>query len=222
MNTMTKNLYVTLDTETFGGAAKPKGIYHLGGFIHDREGNVLAAFNYVIAEHFDEINKDSYAKKNFYKYMEMVSSGEATMIATEIDAIEMVNNLLNYFDVRYLMAFNTGFDYVKTMCAALMDGREFIDIQLMAMQILGKRKSYIDFCKANNLRSRSGKCAAVTAESFYAFISDNPAYAEEHTALEDAKIEMQIFVRCVKAHKPYTKNCHQFDYKGKWGLLTRI
>ena len=37
-----KNIYCTLDTETFGGAAFPKGIYHLAGIIHDRQGNILA------------------------------------------------------------------------------------------------------------------------------------------------------------------------------------
>lgn len=217
-----KNLYVTLDTETFGGAAAPKGIYHLGGQIHDRMGNVFASFNYLIAEYFSEINKDEYAKKNFERYLRMVANGEATMIATEAEAVAAVDTLLNFFNVRYVMAFNTGFDYCKTACRDLLEGREFIDIQLMAMQILGKRKSYIDFCLENNLRSRSGKCIASTAESFFAFISQNPSYKEEHTALEDAKIELQIFVRCVKAHKPYTKNCHQYDYEGKWGLYTRI
>ena len=44
-----KKMYCTLDTETFGGAANPKGIYNLGGRIHDREGNVVASFNYLIS-----------------------------------------------------------------------------------------------------------------------------------------------------------------------------
>ena len=46
-----KNVYCVLDTETYGGAAFPKGIYHLAGIIHDRQGNVYGCFNYLIAEH---------------------------------------------------------------------------------------------------------------------------------------------------------------------------
>ena len=74
-----KNIYCTLDTETFGGASNPKGIYHLAGIIHDRQGNILATFNYLIAEHYEEIEKDDYAKKNFFKYLEMIQNGIVTL-----------------------------------------------------------------------------------------------------------------------------------------------
>lgn len=214
-----RNLYVTLDTETFGGATNPKGVYHVGGQIHDRNGEVYASFNYLIAEHFCEIDKDEYAKKNFHRYLSMVADGEATMIATEADAIHAIDTLLNYFGVKYVMAFNSGFDYCKTCCRELLEGRQFIDIWLMAVQILGKRKSYLDFCHKHNFKSKSGKSVATNAEAFFAFISKNPFYHEEHTALEDAKIERQIFAACVKAHKPYTKNCHFYDFDKKWELF---
>ena len=36
---------------------------------------------------------------------------------------------------------------------------------------------------------------------------------EEHTALKDAEIEMEIFLACLKMHKKYTKNVHQWDCK---------
>ena len=55
-----KTRYCTLDTETFGGAANPKGVYHLAGLIHERDGKVLASFNYLIAEHYEEIAKEEH------------------------------------------------------------------------------------------------------------------------------------------------------------------
>ena len=112
-----KNIYSTLDTETFGGAVHPKGIYHLGGIIHYRNGEVLGTYNILIAEHYHEIEKDSYAKKNFYKYEEMVASGQVTMVATERDAIELVKRLFDFYGVTHCMAFNTGFDF--TMAAVI-------------------------------------------------------------------------------------------------------
>lgn len=208
-----KNIYCTLDTETFGGAANPKGIYHVAGFIHDRKGTVIAPFNYLIAEHFDEINKDEYAKKNFYRYLEMVANGEITVIDTEAHAIEMIDALCDLYEVRYMMAYNSVFDFTKTACARLVEDREFIDIYLMALQTITHIKKYAKFCRENGLRSSSGKSVATTAESVFAYITNNVDYKEEHTALEDSKIEMQIFLACVATHKKYTKNMHQWDCK---------
>lgn len=206
-----KNIYCTLDTETFGGAVNPKGVYHLAGIIHDNKGNIFASFNYLIAEHFDEILKDDYAKKNFPKYLEMIKNGNVTMIATEEEAVKAVDEICNFYKVRYMLAFNSGFDYVKTICRALVKKREFIDIWLVATQTLTKVKRYSDFCHTHNFKSSTGKTVATNAESFYAYLTNNAEYKEEHTAMEDSKIEMEIFLACLKTHKKYTKNMHCFD-----------
>lgn len=210
-----KNIYCTLDTETFGGASKPKGIYHLAGIVHDRNGQKLATFNYLIAEHYEEINKDEYAKKNFPKYLEMVADGHITMIDTEEHAVSMVDALCDYYAVKYMMAFNTGFDFCKTACAKLIEDREFIDIYLMALQTITHIKRYATFCRKHGLRSKGGKrqSVATSAEAVYAYITNNAEYQEEHTAMEDSKIEMEIFLACLATHKHFTKNTHQWDCK---------
>ena len=112
---MRKNIYCTLDTETVGGASCPQGVYHLAGIIHDRQGNILDSFNYVIEECYKYVNTDNYAKKNFYKYAEMIKNGEVELVKTEFEAIELVNDLLLEYDVKYLMAYNSGFDFEKTV-----------------------------------------------------------------------------------------------------------
>ena len=208
-----KNIYCTLDNETFGGASNPKGIYHVAGFIHDRNGVVIAPFNYLIAEYFDEINKDEYAKKNFHRYLSMVANGEITVIDTEAHAIEMIDALCNLYNVKYMMAYNSAFDFTKTACAKLIENREFIDIYLMTLQTITHVKKYAKFCRDNGFRSTSGKSVATSAESVFAYLTNNIEYKEEHTALEDSKIEMQIFLACLATHKKYTKNMHQFDCK---------
>lgn len=208
---MTKNIYCTLDTETFGGASAPQGIYHLAGIIHDRAGNIFASFNYLISEHYEEIERDSYAKKNFWKYLEMIRDGVVTMIPTEDMAVSMVDALCDFYGVRYMMAYNTGFDFCKTKCRSLIEDREFIDIYLMTVQTITHVKKYATFCRENGFRSSSGKSVATSAESVYAYLTNNTEYKEEHTAFEDSKIEMQIFLACIATHKRYTKNVHQWD-----------
>lgn len=210
---MKKIVYCTLDTETVGGAACPTGTYNLSGWIHYGNGEVLATFNYLVAEHFDEIRYDDYAKKNFHLYQKMIDNGEITVIDTEEMALNAIKGVCNHYGVKYVMAYNSSFDFEKTICRELVKEIEFIDIYLMALQSITHLKKYAKFCRENGFRSSSKRSVATTAESVYAFITGNPNYEEEHTALEDSKIEMQIFLACKKMHKKFTKNCHAWNCK---------
>lgn len=210
---MEKIYYSTLDNETFGGAASPKGSYHLGGIIHDGKGKIVCGFNYLIAENYEQINKDEYAKENFERYEEMRANGSATMIDTEEHAVEMVEQLFKFYNVKYVMAYNSAFDLIKTKCAKLIEKREFIDLWLMALETIVQYKSYAKFCHDNNFQSRNKRSCATTAEAVYAFLTNNPKYNEEHTAFEDSKIELFIFMACRRTHKKYTRNIHCMDAK---------
>ena len=110
-----KTIYATIDTETVGGATTPTGAYNYGLTIHDREGTIYASQNFLVAEHYDEIKNDDYAKKNFHLYEERLQSGELTAVATEEEAYSIIYNLCNFYDVKYVMAYNSGFDFVKTI-----------------------------------------------------------------------------------------------------------
>lgn len=219
---MRKNIYCTLDTETVGGAASPTGMYNLGATIHDKDANILATVSLLVMEHFDEIREDDYAKKNFPIYVERLEKGEMSAVATEAEAVEIIRNLCHFYNVKYVMAYNSGFDFCKTSCRTLLDDFEFIDLYLMALQTIIQQKKYVDFCRNNNLKSKSGKGCATTAESVFAFITNNPNYIEEHTALSDALIEMAIFSKCYSLHKKFTKNCHCWDYKDKFWLFPKF
>ena len=152
----------------------------------------------------------------------MIYKGLITTVATEKEAVQMVNTLCDFYNVKYMMAYNSAFDFTKTECRTLIEEREFIDIYLMTLQTITHIKKYAKFCRENGLVSRSGKSVATTAESVFAYLTNNADYSEEHTALEDSKIEMQIFLACIATHKRYTKNMHQYDCKygkcfPKWG-----
>lgn len=210
---MRKNIYCTLDTETVGGASNPDGMYNLGCVIHDKQGNILATTSMIVMEHYDKIRNDDYAKKNFPIYEERLYKGQMSAVATEKEAVEIIRNLCKMYDVKYVMAYNSAFDFTKTICRELLTDFDFIDIYLMALQTITHLKKYAKFCRENQLYSKSKKTLSTSAESVYAFITDNADYVEEHTALSDALIEMEIFKRCDAMHKKYTKNCHQFNCK---------
>lgn len=208
-----KIVYCILDTETVGGASHPTGFYHLAGKIATYDGTLNIPFNIIVLEKFAEINMDSYAKKNIHLYEKMIENGVVTAVPTEEDAVALVESLCTLYNVKYMMAYNTGFDFVKTKCRELIKNREFIDVYLMALQTVTHLKKYASFCRENGLCSSSKKSVATSAESVYAFITGNADYKEEHTAFEDSKIEEQIFLYCRNMHKKFTKNMHAWDCK---------
>ena len=106
-----KNIYCTLDTETVGGASAPTGMYNLGCTIHDRQGKIFATCSLLVMEHYDEIREDDYAKKNFHLYESRLASGEISAVATEEEALSVVRNLCHFYGVKYVMAYNSGFDF---------------------------------------------------------------------------------------------------------------
>jgi hypothetical protein len=203
-------IYATIDTETVGGATTPTGAYNYGLTIHTKYGEILATQNFLVAEHYEEIKNDDYAKKNFDLYNQYITEGKISVVATEDEAISLIRNICNFYNVKYIMAFNSGFDMVKTKCRELLDEFEFIDIWLMAVQTLTHRKNYKKFCDTFEMKNKKGTCLT-NAQTMYAYITNNPDYEEEHTALADSLIEMEIFVECLKTHKKFTKNTHCWD-----------
>lgn len=221
MSKFTKKVYCTLDTETLGGATNPMNAYQLSGIIHDRIGGPIASYNYIVAEKYDQIRDDDYHKTHFDDYEHMVKTGTATMVATLEDAVNAVCALCDYYNVDTVMAFNASFDLIKGVAAPLLEGRDFIDLWLMACETLATRKDYSDFCHKHGLQSRSLKSCASSAEAFYRYITNDPYFEERHTAFADAMIEMEIFLACLRTHKKFTKNevwynAKGFKYVPKW------
>lgn len=206
-----KNIYCTLDTETIGGASNPRGVYNIGVVIHDKDGNRLCTTSLLIMEFFDQIRNDNYGKKNFSLYEERLYNGTMSAVATEEEAISIIRNLCHFYNVKYVMAYNSGFDFMKTACCELLADFEFIDLYLMALQTITHQKGYSRFCHENNFITRSGKSCSTSVEAIYSFITNNPDFEEEHTALSDALNEMEIFVKCYSLHKRFTKNCHMWE-----------
>ena len=152
---MKKTIYCTLDTETVGGISNPTGMYNLGCVIHDNQGNIFATTSMLVMEHYDKIKNDGYAKKNFPIYEERLCKGEMSAVATEAEAIAIVRNLCKFYGVKYVMAYNSVFDFTKTICRELLEDFEFIDIYLMALQTVTHLKKYAKFCRENKKYSKS-------------------------------------------------------------------
>lgn len=62
------------------------------------------------------------------------------------------------------------------------------------------RATYIKFAKTNGLQSEKGNLQT-SAEACYKYLKNKLDFVEEHTGLEDVKIEVEIMAKCFATHK---------------------
>ena len=110
-----KNYYLTIDTETANSLENPL-VYDIGGCIHDKKGNVLEKFSFVIYEIFygmrDIMNTAYYAEK-IPRYKEDIKQGKRKVVKFST-AKNHIKNLCKKYNVRAIIAHNAKFDYKST------------------------------------------------------------------------------------------------------------
>lgn len=71
------------------------------------------------------------------------------------------------------------------------------DLWGMSCEYLLNNDEYKRMCIEENWKTASGKYFVTTAETAYRFVTGNIDFDEEHTALDDATIESELFARIV-------------------------
>lgn len=109
----------------------------------------------------------------------------------------LVRDIVEY-NVKEIWAYNCGFD--KGMMVRLFDddifdklGVVWLDIWSAIVMTKCLTKKYVRFCKSNGFITDKGNCKT-SAEIVYAYLTNNPKFVEEHTGLEDCKIEYKILL----------------------------
>lgn len=207
-----KHYYLMLDTETANSLEDPL-CYDIGGAIIDRKGNIYEQFSFVVYEVFclDRalFNTAYYAEKR-PNYEMQISTGQRKIVSIWT-ARRAVKDLCEKWNVKAIIAHNARFDYssttksmryiTKSKCRFFLPyGIPIWDTMKMADDTICKQKSYQNWCKANGFCQKNGRVRR-TAEILYKYISGNIDFEEDHTGLEDCKIEAQIFAHCMRQHK---------------------
>lgn len=105
-------------------------------------------------------------------------------------------------DIHHAYAYNSSFDekvfawccdWFK--CINPLDTVAVHDIRGHVHRAIAFTKEYQAFCDTHNLYTESGNYST-TAEAVYRFITNNPDFDEEHTALADSEIELEILCYC--------------------------
>lgn len=108
------------------------------------------------------------------------------------------------YNIQHAFAYNSEFDErVFTFncewfkCINPLETVQIHDIRGYVHKKIAFSSEYQQFCEENNLFTESGNYST-TAEDVYRYLIDNMNFDEEHTALADSIIELEILSTCIE------------------------
>ena len=220
-----RHYVLVLDTETANTISQEDGkldmssvlMYDCGWAVVDTRGNIYATASYVNQDIFiyeRELMKSAYYANKIKQYAEDIRNGKRILTNTYTIRQKMLEHI-DLYRIKEVVAHNATFDYRALNLILrwttkskyrywLPKGVEIWDSARMARQVILKMPTYKKFCEKHNLLTKTGRLP-YTAEALYAYITKNPDYKEEHTALEDVLIEAEILHYCYRQKKKMIK-----------------
>lgn len=204
----------TLDTECVG----------LQGHVYDiawantanKKGDIVLEKNYLVQEVFTNPKKMMgafYASKLFTHYAPMLERGEITM-RPWLEIIEELRQDMREHGTKILSAYNAGFDLrvIQQTHESLghdglaldLDGIDILDIWQFACETKLSQATYKKLARELGWVTPK-KNIKTGAEFAFRFTSGDWAFIEDHTALSDTLIEVEILAACFATKKkiPY-------------------
>ena len=196
---------LVLDTETLG-LFNPS-VYDLGYLIYDMtDERTIVARDYITREIYDNTKAMQtayyYNKKPIYE--QRLTDGYCKKIAWR-DICRILKRDINKYKPDGIYAYNSRFDTrsIAKTCEVFgvknpaPDGIRDIWKGLTDPHIT-QTEDYINFCKKNGFMTKHKKPRPqAKAETVYRFLTNQTDYQEQHTALEDSKIELEILLKAL-------------------------
>lgn len=202
------------DTETANMVNCPLP-YDSGYLIIDLDTwEILVERSYVIAEIYldKELMSSAYYAKKLPIYEQDLKSGKREMKRLLTVRKQLKEDMKNY-DCNIVCAYNLGFDKraFNNDCRYITNSRvrwffpygvEYVDIWHMACSSFLRSKWFIKWALKNGFVSEKGNIKT-SAEVAYRYITKNTEFTEDHTGLEDCKIEMEILKKVLTGRMKY-------------------
>jgi len=207
-----KQVIMTLDTET---ADLTGNVYDIGFAVHTKDGTILETYNALVDEIFTDAKKMMgafYASKLFTHYSKMLADGRIGF-APWWAIVAEIQRAIDEHGVTTIAAYNLGFDrrvmrnthralgYDGAICPS---GLQQLDIWQFACETKLSQATYKKLALESGWVSSAGNIKT-GAEYAYRFCSGDFGFIEDHTALSDALIEVDILSACFATKKkiPY-------------------
>ena len=192
---------IVLDTETCGGFASPL-VYDFGYVIANENGDIIKSRSYVIKEVYDNkaLFETAYYKEKRPLYEERIKSGYSKKVSLAWAMWQLERDMKKYGIDKF--AYNSRFDnnairstmnyFNKLNHNPIENG--IADI-MDYINGITETEEYKNFCENNGFMTKHRKPKPQKkAETLYRYLTNDPSYTEEHTALEDSKIELFILM----------------------------
>ena len=208
-----KKVFVILDVETITSA---RLVFDIAWHVCDSKGNILESYNALVKEVvdtpfiFELLRKDDFMRDKCQMYID-------ALVMNNIDIKSLYSISCDYYDIEkkynadvIMCAYNAKFDYeVLNNNLDMYEGVKFfentkyiIDIMTMALATVCNTNKYVRWCNLNGMVTQKGNIKT-SAETVYAYITQNCNFVEAHHALEDCNIERQIFFKARKYRKKH-------------------
>ena len=206
---MKKNVYAIIDTETANGLKNPL-CYDVAVIVFDKKGIELFRKNWLVSNVW---NNERMFKTAYYAWKRPLYDNIEKEIVNTYTFISELNEIIDNYQVNFLLAYNLKFDLNsinKTVERYTYNSKfntenvEYIDVWNVAIDIIMNNNSYKSFCRENGFISDAGNYKT-SAEICYRFLTNIIDFDESHTAMDDCKIEKEIFMTCVKRKKKIEK-----------------
>lgn len=192
---------------------------------------LITSKNFIVQEHLAKMSEGNFSKPKMEKTMQEVVDGRATIAPYSVIMQELQKDFNN---AKYCYAYNANFDrnaIIKT-CKALQQTAisdffestanfdKWRDLWAWASNTILYKKSFIDFCEANELMTEKGFCST-SAETTLKFLKKDLEYVESHTALDDIQDEFLIYLAIKKEiNREFNEIClddsdYRASFKGK-------
>lgn len=204
---------MVIDTEAANGINTPL-VYDIGYIVYNlKTGDIITSNQLIVSEIFNNkaLMTTAYYKEKIPKYEELLNNKQVDMVTLQ-SAMDNIKRVLGIYNIKHVYAFNSSFDIkaIQFTCDFyeicnplsidnLITKVAWHDIQWYIKNLVNS-KNYKEYCEHFHKVTNSQRFYSVNAETVYSYITKNPNYIEEHTALEDAKIELTILLYSVYAY----------------------
>lgn len=208
---LTNRFILLIDVET-ANTTQDALVYDIGGIVIDiYTHQIYEGFSFTIRDIFNgerELMEQAFYAEKIPEYITSMRKKEKTMIDF-LDARAFILNIMKKYNIKTIAAYNCAFDRntLNTTLRYITKSKmrwffpydiEYICIWNMACQTICQTSEYKTFAEHNHYVSNHGKNYRATAETVYAFITNNAGFMEEHKGFEDVNIEHQILKECMK------------------------
>lgn len=212
-----KKFGILLDTETVSKQGETL-VYDLAWLVIDNNGNVIEEHNFIIDEvysDFPALFDSQFITYGKYLWYSDALAHDMLESVSAFDALNALYSSMCEYNISFVTAYNVPFDLkaINQTCKhfGVLNPLEVYErltsnvLDIMDLWRLAKShivtKPYEQFCVENGFLTDKHKKAKTSAEIVYRWISDDVDFVEDHTALSDCLIEVEIYVKCKRKKK---------------------